>query len=106
MGLPVIREREEGADLFDEAADMVFLRRRGDRVAPVGELLSNPAGQTNDGCQVSCVDWYGDARPIFVAGRIFALLGYELVEGVEVNGRLGERRRVSFAPRAADTPQD
>ena len=106
MGLPVIREREEGAELFDQVADMAFLRRRGDRVAPVGELLSNPAGQQDDGCQVSCVDWYGDARPIFVAGRVFALLGYELVEGVEVNGRLGERRRVSFAPRAANTPQD
>ena len=106
MGLPVIREREEGTDLFDESADMAFLRRRGDRVAPVGELLSNPAGQQDDGCQVSCVDWYGDARPIFVAGRVFALLGYELVEGVEVNGRLGERRRISFAPRAASAPQD
>jgi hypothetical protein len=106
MGLPVIREREEGAELFDQAADMAFLRRRGDRVVPVGELLSDPAGQRDDGCQVSCVDWYGDARPIFVAGRVFALLGYELVEGVEVDGRLGERRRVSFAPRLANAPQD
>jgi hypothetical protein len=92
--------------LFEQAADMAFLRRRGDRVVPVGELLSDPAGQEDDGCQVSCVDWYGDARPIFVAGRVFALLGYELVEGVEVKGRLGERRRVSFAPRSANAPQD
>lgn len=106
MGLPVIREREQGAELFEQAADMAFLRRRGDRVVPVGELLSDPAGQEDDGCQVSCVDWYGDARPIFVAGRVFALLGYELVEGVEVKGRLGERRRVSFAPRSANAPQD
>lgn len=106
MGLPVFRERKEGTDLFEQSADMAFLRRRGDMVAPVGELLSDPAGQKDDGCQVSCVDWYGDARPIFVAGRVFALLGYELVEGVESNGRLGERRRVSFAPRAADTRRD
>jgi hypothetical protein len=106
MGLPVIPELEEGTELFEQAAEMAFLRRRGDRVVPVGELLSDPAGQEDDGCQVSCVDWYGDARPIFVAGRVFALLGYELVEGVEVKGRLGERRRVSFAPRLANAPQD
>ncbi|MBX9803295.1 MAG: beta-propeller domain-containing protein [Caulobacteraceae bacterium] len=106
MGLPVIPEREEGTGLFEQAADMAFLRRRGDRVVPVGELVSDPEGQEDDGCQVSCVDWYGDARPIFVAGRVFALLGYELVEGVEVKGRLGERRRVSFAPRSANAPQD
>ena len=106
MGLPVIPEREEGTELFEQAADMAFLRRRGDRVVPIGELVSDPAGQEDDGCQVSCVDWYGDARPIFVAGRVFALLGYELVEGVVLNGRLGERRRVSFAPRSANAPQD
>jgi len=34
-----------------------------------------------DGCQASCVDWYGNSRPIFVGSRTFALMGYELVEG-------------------------
>jgi len=33
-----------------------------------------------------------------VGGRTFALLGYELVEGREVGGRIRELRRVSFAP--------
>ena len=31
-------------------------------------------------------------------GRIFALLGYELVEGVIDDGKIRERRRVSYAP--------
>jgi len=44
------------------------------------------------------VDWYGNARPIFLRGRTFALLGYELVEGREDDGRIRELRRVSFAP--------
>jgi hypothetical protein len=46
------------------------------------------------------VDWYGNARPLFLRGRIFALLGYELVEGQVQGGRMRELRRVSFAPRA------
>lgn len=105
MGLPVVRTADALAndaakenDLFDNAADLAFLRRGRNQVFPLGELLSNPAGQKDDGCKVSCVDWYGDARPIFAKGRIFALLGYELVEGLERDQRIQELRRVSFAP--------
>jgi hypothetical protein len=47
------------------------------------------------------VDWYGNARPLFLRGRVFALLGYELVEGTLDDGRLRELRRVTFAPRTA-----
>jgi hypothetical protein len=45
------------------------------------------------------VDWYGNARPLFLRGRLFALLGYELVEGRIDEGRMLERRRIDFAPR-------
>jgi hypothetical protein len=59
-----------------------------------------PEGEFEDDARrVSCVDWYGNARPLFLRGRIFALLGYELVEGREDDGRIRELRRVSFAPR-------
>jgi hypothetical protein len=51
-----------------------------------------------DGCKASCVDWYGNARPIFLRGRILALLGYELVEGAVDGGEMREVRRASFAP--------
>jgi hypothetical protein len=49
----------------------------------------------------SCVDWYGNARPIFLGDRIFALMGYELVEGRSTRGRIAELRRVDFTPREA-----
>ena len=49
-------------------------------------------------CIASCVDWYGNARPIFLGGRVFALMGYELVEGALAGGRISERRRVDFSP--------
>ena len=38
-------------------------------------------------------------RPVFVDDRIFALLGYEIVEGRLAGGRVEEIRRVDFTPR-------
>ena len=52
--------------------------------APLGTLEAHTS-TTEDQCIASCADWYGNARPIFYRGRVFALLGYELVEG-----RLGD----------------
>ena len=42
------------------------------------------------------MDWYGSARPIFYRGRVFALLGYELVEGRVEQGLMVEVGRTSF----------
>jgi hypothetical protein len=42
------------------------------------------------------MDWYGNARPIFYRGRIFALMGYELVEGAVDGDALGERSRTNY----------
>jgi hypothetical protein len=49
------------------------------------------------------VDWYGNARPIFLGGRVFALLGYELVEGTIRGARLEEIGRADFTPGVART---
>lgn len=48
-------------------------------------------------CEVSCVDWYGNSRPIFTDGRIFALVATELIEGRLVDGRVMEVRRLDLA---------
>ena len=66
----------------------------------VGELGSDPDKAVDDKCRASCVDWYGNARPLFLRGRVFALLGYEIVEGAVDTGRIREVRRVNFAPQA------
>ena len=55
----------------------------------------------DDACQASCVDWYGNARPIFIGERVYALMGYELVEGRVQGEAIVEQRRIDFAPRAA-----
>ena len=36
-------------------------------------------------------------RPLFLRGHVFALLGYELVEGKLEQGRITELRRISYA---------
>ncbi len=65
-----------------------------------GELGAQYRGAGDDGCVASCFDRYGNARPIFAGNRIFALLGYELVEGRMTNGAIHEIDRVDFAPGA------
>jgi Beta propeller domain len=100
LGLPVARAAEPAYQrFFGSAAAMLFLRRDQRRFAPAGELGAEVRGVIEDDCQASCTDWYGNARPIFLGDRIFALLGYELVEGRLNDGRIREIGRVNFAPR-------
>ena len=104
IGLPVIGTSRATRGQRAESASVLFLRNRALHLAPVGELKSSTNGSTRDDqCQASCVDWYGNARPIFLGDRVFALLGYELIEGrMSWRGWPGEKveelRRVSFAP--------
>jgi len=64
-----------------------------------GELTASPDGRDPSyACEVSCVDWYGNSRPLFVRGRVFALMGYEIVEGKVEERRIVETRRLNFAP--------
>ena len=101
LGLPVARFVPGGNQWSPRVgAAMLFLKRNERRLAPAGELAGATVAGSNrdDACQASCVDWYGNARPIFIGGRLFALLGYELVEGREEAGRVREIGRISFAP--------
>ncbi|MFO0564626.1 MAG: hypothetical protein U0263_03130 [Polyangiaceae bacterium] len=99
LGLPVRESGRPGYEhLFEGSASVLFLESRFLRLSELGTLGAHPEGSADDGCRASCVDWYGNARPLFLRGRVFALLGYELVEGSLTDGRIREKRRVSFAP--------
>ncbi len=101
LGLPVRSGGEDRyASLWDGSASVLFVANRGGTLSPLGDLAARPDGNADDGCRASCVDWYGNARPLFLGDRVFALMGYELVEGALSDGRLREVRRVSFAPTA------
>jgi len=99
LGLPVTRRLERnGAEFLGSGSAIAFLRRDNRSLSRVGELAARTEDASNDNCKASCVDWYGNARPIFMGDRIFALMGYEIVEGTMAGGRITEERRVSFAP--------
>ncbi|HWK90057.1 MAG TPA: hypothetical protein VNP72_08670, partial [Longimicrobium sp.] len=105
LGLPIVGGRRPGYEqLVHGSASILFLRNTAFRFQELGDLEAR-AANADDGCRASCVDWYGNARPIFLRGRIFALLGYELVEGSEGDGRIREVRRTSFAPARSVTGQ-
>lgn len=99
LGLPISTPARPGYHhLFEDSASILFLRNESLQFREAGTLASRPDKAVNDACRASCVDWYGNARPLFVRGRIIALLGYELVEGTLEDGRMREVRRVSYAP--------
>lgn len=100
LGLPIGRPVDAAYErFFGSAASMLFLLREDRRLAPGGMLDAQVEGTVDDACRASCTDWYGNARPIFLGNRVFALLGYELVEGRLDRGRIREIGRVNFAPR-------
>lgn len=102
LGLPISTPGRPGFEhLFEESAAVLFLRNESLDLKELGELAARPETEADDDCRASCVDWYGNARPLFLRGRVFALLGYELVEGALAGGRFVETRRVSYAPRPA-----
>ena len=97
IGLPVVARLSETR----QQASVMYLRNRDLQLGELGRLDAHARADAEDGCKASCVDWYGDARPIFIGQRVFALMGYELVEGVYAGDRIVERRRVDFSPRVA-----
>jgi hypothetical protein len=85
LGLPTGQAQwRSGRWYWDsESSDVSFLA-----LSAAGTLNSLGALETHADtadpsyeCEVSCIDWYGNSRPIFVNGRIFALSGTELIEG-------------------------
>lgn len=107
VGLPV-RGGGQGAyrQLWEEPAGMLYLHNDRLRLTEIGALATRQGIGRHDRCRASCTDWYGNARPIFLAGRVFALLGYELVEARVLRERgtrrLVELRRIDYSPGSAD----
>ncbi len=111
LGLPVSRAGTGPVDPETQERPtletITYIRRSSlGRLGEIGSLDATPLnGRIDDGCVASCYGWYGDARPIFLGDRIFALLGYEVIEGRERNGRVREVRRVDMTPPAPVGPR-
>ncbi|MCA9609508.1 MAG: beta-propeller domain-containing protein [Myxococcales bacterium] len=95
VGLPIRYYGGRWASLDEGSAGVLYVGvAAGEAVdfTPLGTL--DASGETTDDhCVASCADWYGNARPVFYRGRVFALLGYELVEGRIVDGAIEELAR-------------
>ena len=89
FGLPIVTSRDYD-DPREQSARILFVRNRALTLVPGGTLDKSSEIAIDDECRVSCLDWYGNVRPIFIDHRIFALLGYEIIEGRLVGGRVEE----------------
>ncbi len=99
LGLPVREANRPGyTHLIEGSASILFISNTDHSFRRLGVLRAGAVRNADDACRASCVDWYGNARPVFLHGRVFALLGYEIVEGQLRGGQMREVRRTSFAP--------
>jgi hypothetical protein len=96
VGLPILYMKGG-----NEGAAVLFLKNSKLRLSALGELKSKVSSNIDDECKASCVDWYGNARPIFIGDRAYALLGYELVEGRVIGDNIKTVRRINYAPKSA-----
>jgi Beta propeller domain/Carboxypeptidase regulatory-like domain len=100
IGLPIRGRGRPGFDqLSEKSSAVLYLRNQDERFRELGELVAKAEDDDADACQTSCDDWYGNSRPVFLGERVFALMGYEIVEGELSGGRIREVARASFAPR-------
>jgi hypothetical protein len=101
LGLPIVVPQRPGYVhyLFNSSAAILFLRNEARQFREVGELEAQSDKVVDDKCKASCGDWYGNSRPLFLRNRVYALLGYEVVEGKVDNSRIRELRRINYAPK-------
>lgn len=115
MGLPTVgwigdSDRDYWRSRASDLSYLALDRHR--RLRPIGELerrfdyvddydaathQADEDGVPGYECEVSCIDWYGNSRPIFTRGRIFGLSGAELIEGRIEGGRIREVHRLNIA---------
>ena len=63
-GLPVSGGGRLGYGQLDPgSASVLFLRNQAFQLRELGELAAGDPAAGDDACRVSCVDWYGNARP-------------------------------------------
>ncbi|MEG3086943.1 beta-propeller domain-containing protein [Sphingomonas sp. PB4P5] len=109
LGLPTVLRRGRAMRYVwnSEGSDVSFLT-----MSPSGKLgnagaLEQSATRPAPGyrCEVSCIDWYGNSRPIFAGGRIFALMATEIAEGRMGKRRIEEVDRLNLTEKPGQQPR-
>lgn len=103
LGVPTVTRVEQSGGYwwYSDVSDLSFLGfSAAGLLSDAGQITATPEDKvrTADGyeCEVSCIDWYGNARPIFLGGKVYGLMATELVEADVVAGKVTERRRVDL----------
>ena len=79
FGLPILGERGLLGWWGSGISNIAFFAVSGEgRMEGYGAVSSSE--ESEGACETSCIDWYGNTRPIFLGERIFALMGSELAE--------------------------
>lgn len=125
-GLPTVGVGDGSEDVpywREEPADMTFFRFEADGTlrpfttvenAPdFGQVVWDEEGDgewmrysNGYSCEVSCIDWYGNARPIFIDDAVYTLMGTELVEAQATDTDIQIERRLDLtAEPSVDTGQ-
>lgn len=108
LGIPTVAYNFDTARWWSRSgeSDVSFLKIDGsDEFTSLGLLTSSNDVDPSYRCEVSCIDWYGNSRPIFTNGRVFALLSTEIAEGRLSNERIIELDRINLTrPVLTDQP--
>ncbi|WP_342377109.1 beta-propeller domain-containing protein [Myxococcus stipitatus] len=97
LGLPLRLQGEQWRHLTYGSAEVSFMRVDPDlKLTSLGALRASETSPVYDACSTSCVDWYGNARPLFYRDRVFALMGYELMEAHVTGSAVEESFRVTY----------
>lgn len=103
IGVPTIKAKDDSGRWWwrSTSSDLSFLTKSpAGRLDDAGALIAVPADEVEThpdyDCEVSCIDWYGNSRPVFLAGRIFGLMGTSLVEARIDAGHIREIARIDL----------
>ncbi len=99
LGLPIRAERDPFGELFETSSTIGFMSITDNQIKKIGSFTSSTETDNSDDCIASCIDWYGNTRPIFLGDRILGLMGYDLIEGKMDGEAMNESARVNFMPR-------
>jgi hypothetical protein len=99
LGLPTIMQRAQSGRWWwrSSGSDVSFVSFDANgQLSDVGAMRGSNISHPDYDCEVSCVDWYGNSRALFIRGRVFALAATELIEGRLENGHVRERQRLNL----------
>lgn len=100
LGLPTVQRKGRAMRYVwnSQGSDVSFLKMsRSGKLTDAGSLEQVSIRPSSGySCEVSCIDWYGNSRPIFTNGRIFALMATEIAEGRMHKDGIEEIRRVDL----------